>query len=100
MANKNETLNNNGKKVSNGGGGGGVANEGDALSNSRGRESITSETSSLYSSPYEKCMNLMKNGEWAMLEAWLRRINRIEFELNAIDEVFFKSIFCIVFKIS
>jgi hypothetical protein len=42
-----------------------------------------------YLSSFDKCIAMMKNGEWALLETWLRNINKIDFDVNGIDQVFF-----------
>ena len=48
-----------------------------------------SKLSRVYESSFDKCMSLMKTGEWALLETWLRNLNKIDFDVNTVDKVIF-----------
>ena len=51
------------------------------------QSSLIQISSPKYASSYEKCMSMMKNGEWALLEAWLRNLNKADFDVNDVDQV-------------
>lgn len=57
------------------------------------QSSSTGTKNSGLSSPYEKCMSMMKNGEWALLETWLRNLSKLDFDIDSIDDV----ILCVSF---
>jgi hypothetical protein len=62
-------------------------NENENSSQSSSKESKANNK--VYLSSFDKCVSMMKNGEWALLETWLRNLNKIDFDVNGIDQVFF-----------
>jgi hypothetical protein len=59
--------------------------ESNIVENTNIRKSISNGQAS--SSSYEKCISMMKNGEWALLETWLRNLTKIDFDINIVDKV-------------